>query len=1062
MKNRKLERLRFSLFHIKIFNKTKITIFILLLSAFNVFSKNNSVKRFSFNFNNAAIVEVIDYLKENSDYKFFYTTQHFSSNEKISIKVKNEDINSVVKKLIKNKNLDYKIKNDYVIISTKTDVQKKKKHLIQGRVLDDKEPPQFIPGATVKIKGGDGGTLTDEGGYFKIEAHVGDIIEFSFIGYKSKDFIVSGEISNLSISLAEDVEALDEVVVTGYSEERKMNMISSISSLKVEANLQTKPVTAISQALQGGITGITVTQSSGLPGADAATIKIRGISTLGESNPLVLVDGIPMKMDNLDPNTIKSVTVLKDAAAAAIYGARASNGVIVIKTKRGKAGKVRLSYNTYYGIQKATYLPDFVNAPTYMRMVNQAYKNIGGDPVYQEEVITNTENGTDPVQYPNTNWKDYIYKDGSLQSHSLSVSGGNSLARFSLSANYQHQTGLIDNTDFNRLSIRANTSVTLSKTVSVNMDFNSYRRERNEAMYRSGAYSSSILNYMSTTPPNIVSKYPMKEGSDMVYYGNAFEMRNPAAMIERGGKMNQLEDNVSINIQPKWEIIPNLNLKGQYSYRVSSTAKKEEREAFNFFDYDTGNLFYTWGAINSASKGRSSYVYIGSTLDYTIETDNHRLYTIAGYNQELTNSGDWDQWSLRSYFMKANYTFDRRYLLEATIRIDGSSRFDSGNKYGKFPSIGAGWNVHEESFMKSFKFLDNFKLRASYGQLGNENIGLYKYQSLVNSGNGVETVYGNPNITWETLTMANIGTDIGLFKDLTLSFDYYDKLTTDMIITPPISYIGGIGSSPLNSGEVRNKGWELDLNYSKTIKDLTFNVHLGLSHNENKIEKLFGAPYDNGSKIHEVGYSLHSHYRYKTSGLLQEDDFTGKDGDGNWIPKEGVVVFDGQQPGDIHYLDQNGDKKIDSKDRVIMNDSQPDYNYFSNLSVNYKNWSFEVLLQGVTGVDAYYSGRYAMGLNVEGDGGTPIVEQKDYWSPENTGARYPRITPSGSYGHNNEASDYWHFDASYCRVKYMQLGYTFDRKLTNKFGVSGFRLYLNAQNVFTFADEKVTDPESRG
>jgi hypothetical protein len=271
-----------------------------------------------------------------------------------------------------------------------------------------------------------------------------------------------------------------------------------------------------------------------------------------------------------------------------------------------------------------------------------------------------------------------------------------------------------------------------------------------------------------------------------------------------------------------------------------------------------------------------------------------------------------------------------------------------------------------------------------------------------------------------------------------------------------------MGAAPLNSGEVRNKGWEIDVNYGNKIGDLEYNVHVGFSHNENTIEKLFGAPYDNGDKIHEIGYSLNSHYRYKTSGLLQIDDFTGQDEDGVWIPKDGVVIFDGQKPGDIHYLDVDNDGKITSEDRRIMNDDQPDYNYFTNISLNYKNFDFEILFQGVQGVDAYYGGRYALGLNVEGDGGTPIQHQTDFWTPENTGARYPRITPSGSYGHNNEASDYWFFDASYLRVKYIQMGYTFEKMFTEQFGVSNFRIYLNAQNPFTIAEEEVTDPENRG
>ena len=941
--------------------------------------------------------------------------------------------------------------------------QDQKTFNIQGRVMEDAEPPMPLIGVTITIKDHPGvGIITDEAGNFKISAKKGDVLLFSYIGYKNYEYVVTRNITNLNIALSEATESLQEVVVTGVSEEKKLNTISSVASLKISSQIESKPITSLSQALQGGITGINVSQGSGLPGADAAAIKIRGISTLGFSDPLVLVDGIPMSMDNLDPTTIESVTVLKDAAAAAIYGARAANGVIVIKTKRGKAGKVNVTYNGYFGIQKATYLPEFVDAATYMEMANAALKNIGGDPLYDQTTIDGTRNKLDPVKYPDTNWRDMIYKDGTLQSHSLAVSGGSSVARFSLTANYQKQTGLIDRTDFDRFSIRANTSVSLLDNLSVNMDFNSYRRERTEAMYRGGEYSSAILGYMSNTAPNIIGKYPKGDDSDITFYGNVREMRNPLAMMEHGGEFSSLEDNVSINIQPRWEIIPNLVLRGQYSYRVSSSATKEQRDAYNFFDYNSGALIYTWDAINTAGKGRSSYYYLGGTLEYTMEKNKHRLFTIGGYNQELTNSGDWDQWAMMSYFAKANYTYDSRYLVELTMRSDGSSRFGKGHKFGYFPSAGLGWNVTEENFLKDNKYVNHLKLRGSYGLLGNENIGLYKYQSLINAGNGVETVVGNPNITWEKVRMFNVGFDMTLFKNLNITFDYYDKLTTDMIIIPPISSIGGIGSTPINNGEVRNRGWELDLNYGQTIHDFSYNIHAGLSQNKNKIEKLFGGPYDHGSTIHKEGYPLYSHYLYETDGLLQESDFMGKDENGKWIPKDGVVVFDGQQPGDIHYLDQDGNNKIDTNDRVIKGNSEPDLNYFANISLNYKKWDFEVLFQGVTGVDAYYGGVYHHGMSIEGDGRTPVVENMNYWTPTNTNARYPRITPTSNYGNNNHDSDYWFFDAGYCRVKYLQLGYTFDQMGLKRAGIQKIRLYLNAQNPFTFASEKILDPESRG
>lgn len=898
------------------FSKTqkvlKRSLFIILLNCFilavpfnafafeSVFEQNYTLV---LSFKNAKMEQILDAISEQSGIKIAYSTEELATNKSVSVDIKTSDIKEALSAVLGD-GYTFKQIDNYIAIAKKAkdEVQSTiisqaddRPWTVQGQVLENSEPPYPMAGVNISIKGTKLGTISDQNGYFSIKAKRGDILVFNFLGFKEYEYVVSRAISNLSVSLSEDSETLDEIIVTGFSEEKKLNTISSVSSLDISKNLTTKPITSLSQSLQGGITGLNVTQSSGLPGADAATIKIRGISSLTtNSDPLVLVDGIPMDMNNLDPNTIESVTVLKDAAAAAIYGARAANGVIVVKTKRGTPGKVNVSYNGYFGIQKATYLPEFIDGAGYMEMLNAANTNIGGDSIYSQEEIDNTRKGVDPVKYPDVDWADFLFKTGSVQSHSVSVSGGSNLARFALTANYLKNEGLVEKANSDRINIRANTSVSLLDNLSVNMDFNSYRTNRQEPMYRDGAYTSSIISYMYSTPPNTVTRYPMKEGSDIVFYGNRPEQRNPAALIDRGGQFKALEDNVSINIAPRWEVIPKLILRGQYSYRVSSSATNRQRAAYNFFDYTSGALLETWSSINNASKDRSSYYYVGATAEYTFEKDKHRLFVIGGYNQELTNNGDWDQWSMVSVFGKANYTFDRRFLLEATVRRDGSSRFGKGNKYGVFPSVGAGWNIHEEKFIKSAKWLNELKLRASYGLLGNENIGLYKYQSLINSSNGNETTYGNPDITWEKVNMLNVGADIRILKDINITFDYYDKLTTDLIITPPISYVGGIEKVPMNAGELRNRGWELDLNYNKQItKDFGFNIHGGLSQNKNKIEELYGGPYDNGDNINTVGYALKSFYVYPTAGLLQESDFS-KDESGNWIPKDGVIIYDGQ------------------------------------------------------------------------------------------------------------------------------------------------------------------------
>ncbi|MDD4192777.1 MAG: SusC/RagA family TonB-linked outer membrane protein, partial [Mangrovibacterium sp.] len=893
--------------------------------------------KFSFNLKNVTLREVFDEIEKNSEFILMYSEADVDLERVVCVEVKNKNIQTILKQLFDGTSNAWKISDRQIVVNqgeSKTVSQKELLSrderlddgnlLIRGRVFDKSEPPQSLPGVSVSIKNTTRGTVTDEQGYFKLTANKGDILVFSFIGYRPQEFLVEKSKLELIISLAENIQNLEEVIVTGLTEERRLNSISSISKLDISSHLENKPVTQLSQALQGGITGLTATQSSGIPGADAAEIKIRGISTLGNSDPLILVDGIPMDMNNLDPTTIESVTVLKDAAAAAIFGSRAANGVIVIKTKRGEPGNVKVRYNGYYGIQRATYAPKFVDGPTYMKIINEATINEGGDPRYSLEAIDLTKAGTDPINYPNTDWYNLLVHDGSVNSHSVSVSGGSSLARFSLNLNYLGQQGFLDNVDSERLTLRVNTTVTVAKNLNVNMDFNAYRTDRREPL--DGA--NWFLNRIDATLPTMIPKYPDK-GDGIDYYGKDYTSSidtNPMLRMEKGGISNWLNDNISVNIQPKWTIKDKLNFRGQFSYRVNSSITNEKRDEFNYFDYETGQLLSTFKTVRGSSQGRSSYYFIGGNLDYTLEKDDHRLFTIAGYNQELTNSGAWDEWSMISTFGKLNYSFKDKYLLEGTLRVDGSSRFGKGNKFGFFPSVGIGWVINKESFLQDYNWLDIFKLRASYGQLGNENIGLYRYQSVINSKTGVESVFGNANITWETVTMLDSGFELAIFNGFAeITFDWYDKLTTDIIISPPVPLSAGIKSSPINAGEVRNRGWEFSVNLGKQKKDFNYNVHLGLSFNKNKIERLINGPYDNNSSINKEGYAINSYYRYKTAGLLQESDFIGQDENGSWIPKEGIVIFDGQAPGDIKYLDTSKDGALSVDDRTIQGKRFPSY-----------------------------------------------------------------------------------------------------------------------------------------
>ncbi|HRP56832.1 TonB-dependent receptor [Agriterribacter sp.] len=935
---------------------------------------------------------------------------------------------------------------------------------IRGRIFNTKEPIQPIEGATVRVKSTGVGISTAPDGSFTIAARQSDILIITSVGYTSIEYPVANAKSSSNyavISLEDEVVYLENTIVTGYATQKVKNMASSIGIVNMD-NVRNKPITQLSQALQGGVTGIEVTQASGLPGGDAATLKIRGVATLGSSTPLVLLDGVPFDINKINPATVESITVLKDAAAASLYGARAANGVIIITTKRGRAGKLDVQYNGYYGTQIATKFPDFVDAPTYMRMVNDANRNASGGgaaDIYTEEAIDITEAGTDPVNYPNTNWTDLVMrKSAPIQSHSLTVSGGNAAARFVLNADYLFQEGIVPKSNFGRGTLRANTSIDLTRTISVFMDMYAARDDQKQPYgsnfgYEDGA--KGIVNALYYAPPNMVSQYPSKPDDPNLYFGYFNQGLNPYAMVQVGGRRQNISDEILFNLRPKWEIIAGLNVKGQFGYRVTSGVNKVDQEIFNFFDYSTGllrNTDYVFALQKSSSTNRSSYYFLGSNFDYNKSFDRHNINVLGGYSQELTNSSAFTEVALRSLFAKVYYSYDSRYLVEAGARRDGSSLFGKGLKWGNFPSIALGWNVHNESFMQNAKFIDQLKLRASYGLLGNNNISPYTYQTTINGSNGAESTIGNPDITWEKVNILNLGIDLSIVKKkLDITFDYYDKLTNDLILTVSLPYSSGLASSPLNYGKMRNRGFETKVSYNETLStNVSFSLNVGYSYNGNTIERLYVDSLPNGNMWYIEGQPFAVYYGLKSDGLLQEKDIA-----------DGVPMSGTQYAGDIKYMDLNRDGLINDADRTVLGNTGARSTYFANFTLRAYNFEFETMFSGRGYVPYFYSGVVANPLiNTSLGINTPVKEQVDYWSPQNTGAAYPRILTSP--GANSFFSDYWKTNGAFMRVRYMQVAYNFPARITGKMKIGDLRAYLNAQNPFTLTKVKIVDPESGG
>lgn len=1029
--------------------------------------KQNAMdRRITIRVKSVPLESVLEKIGKEGNVHFVYSHAMIAADRKVTVKETNNRLESVLKDLLDPLGVTFRVGDNNTILLKKSNLETSivakaapvqslsnnsildSTFMIKGQVFDHGEPPSSLPGVTVQIKGTDRGVSTDANGNFEIVTKKGEVLRFTFIGLEAKDVVVTGT-KNLVVSMIEEKTSLNEVVVTGYSEQKAINLANSIGKLDVKASVANKPITQLSQALQGGVTGLTVMQGSGMAGEDRSNILIRGISTIGSSSPLVLVDGVPFDINSVDPTTVESITVLKDAAAASIYGARAANGVILVTTKRGTPGKLVVTYDGYAGVQKATYLPKFVGAGKFMSMVNESYANIGGLEPYSETTIEKTNEGSDPISYPDTDWSKLMLKSNPvIHNHSVGISGGNELARFSVNGNYLYQDGLTYKRDYERFSFRANTGITLTKNVSMQLDLVANRSRNRSELVRFG----NSLHLVYSTPPNVVPKYPLKENGYQAY-GNFGEMMNPMAELERGGYAQNKSDQININFQPVWQITPQLKLRGQYLYRVNSNGYLDNRNSYNFLDYYTNNLVFTYGNSKGSSVGRSTYNYISSNIEFSNTFDKHYVYAIAGLAREGDNPSNFDQVTLASYFAKFNYVFDNKYLLESTVRADGSSKFGPGKKWGTFPSVAIGWNVHNEEFLKHVTFLDNFKLRASYGLMGNNgNVDRYRYQSLIDGGNGVETTIGNPDITWETVKMVDIGADVRMFKNLGLTIDWFDKTTDNILLTPPLSLSSGVNSLPVNSGSVSNKGWELMLNYSKSLgKDIDFSTSVGYSYYTNKVLSLRGGPFISSNNIHQVGQPIDSYYLYKTDGLLKQNDLDN-----------GSALLPGQKIGDIKYLDINQDGAIDKDDKVLSGNPNPQGTYFANLSFNFKRFSFETQLNGFTKSLAYYSGRYQSILNVTSnfDGGAPMTYQTDYWTPENPNARYPRLSPSP--GNNALPSDYWLADAAFLRVKYMQLGYNFEPNFVKSLKLSSLRVFVNLQNGITLSKMKHFDPETRG
>lgn len=985
-----------------------------------------------------------------------------------------------------------------------------------------------LPGVNVVVKGTSIGTITDLDGQFSFAVPAKSMLSITYIGYKPLEVAADGS-KLMNITLQEDTETLDEVVVVGYGVQKKSVVTAAISRVTAEDLNNTTP-SRIEDALKGKVSGVQITQSSGQPGADSK-VRIRGVGTVNNSEPLYIVDGMPVDggINYLNPTDIQSVEILKDAASAAIYGARAANGVILVTTKSGVSGKTNITYDFTYGLQNPWKKRSVLNATEYMTLMNEVAVNDGNAPKYLPEQIASAGKGTD--------WQDETFNyDAPVQSHQVSVNGGSDKIVYFLSLGYFDQEGIVGGnygkSNYNRWSLRTNSTYNVFETkdrsflnkmrVGVNI---SYARAKSSGIETNSEYGSilgSALAFDPTVPvyaanpESVLASYPnaVKDKNGKVYSipaGGFQEIANPVGMLNAPTSSTLNEDKFVASFWGELDLYEGLKFKSSYGADLAfwgndgytfpyflATQGKNITQSSVFSNMHRG---FTWQVENTLTYTKTFddkhnlTVLLGqSAKEYTLRELYGDDYDLLETNPDKANinsaiadrdeervaggTGGFSNQTLASYFGRIDYNFDERYMIQATVRRDGSSNFGPNHKWAVFPSVSLGWNVTNEAFMDSRPdWFSNLKLRASWGKNGNERIGQFRYTSLMDggqnyyfgSGDNAKMQYGsspskiaNPNVKWEESEQLDLGFESRFFNNsLTFGFDYFKKKTNGMLMDQPIPAYVGKGAPIANAGDMQNWGLEFESTYKVKINDFSFNVGANASYLNNKLIKLGNASGEAiyadagasgvGSYVKGRNGEVYPYfYGYKTGGILQNqqqaDEYNSKYGEK-------------AQPGDVIFLDIAGEKsntpdgKITDADKTKIGKGMPDWTFGLSLGADWKGFDLNLFFQGTAGNDVFdFSQR----------GDIQAMNRPswmlDRWIGEGTSNKIPRMTAVNP-NRNWRSSDLYIKDGSYVRLKTIQLGYSLPTSLLEKASVQRLRLFVTAENLFTFTSYDGFDPE---
>ncbi len=1030
-------------------------------------------------------------IEKQTDYLFVYNANEVNLNRKVTIQATNQTVAEVLNKAFDQTDVIYAMEGSNIMLikketRNKTLSTQQKARTINGIITDEKG--EAIIGANVSVKGTTNGTITDVDGNFSL-ANISDndIIVISYIGYTPQEIRV-GKQTSLKVILKEDTQAIDEVVVVGFGTQKKVNLTGSIGTVKADEVLKSRPVTNVQELLAGSVPGMVVTKGSGAAGS-GASINIRGTSTIGDSSGvLVLIDGIPGNIYTLNPNDIESVSILKDAASAAIYGSRAANGVILVTTKGAKATeRPTVEFSSNIGIQNPQFKLDFVGAEDFMRLYDQAMINDGKQAVYGEQGIQDLHAG----KYVDNKWYKEIYKKNTVINNThVALSGKEKSISYRFSISNDYQDGNLPNNNYNRLIFKPDMRFQVLKNLEARASL-----QYTQTNIKNPNGGTTIWQTQAARISPVTPIY----NTDGSYATGGAMGGNPIAGVNKSGYSKERHKEMMAIFDVSYSPLKDWNIKGNIATYSHNTTYKDRKNTYYLYDND-GNIAKTENQVSSL-KETNTYNFrtqLQFTSDYSFKiAADHNFKVLAGYSQEyyksdgfwasrdklpfdgidVLNTGsdnkqngsadnDGNEYSndvaVQSWFGRLNYDYQGKYLFEASLRADGSSRFAKGHRWGVFPSFSGGWNIHREAFMMpASNWLSELKVRASWGILGDaEKVGYYPTAQILSYdpkiyafndklvGGAYNNIAVNTNITWEESKYTNFGLDFGVLDQrIKLSADYFINMRDNILYRPPVPSEFGLNAPYSNMLKMKNQGMDIMASYQDSKGDFRWGVDVNLSYSKNKVLEMGDSErwIEDNNKVTYLNDRYQLPYGYEAIGLFQSEEEIASS------PDQGNVL-----PGNIKFKDQNNDNVIDEKDRVVLNRKVP-VNFGMNLSFGYKDFDFSMNMYGKLNFKKYLQGYEGWAFYLT-DNARPM--HLDAWSETNRDASYPRLTLSNTANdYDSRYNSFWLRTADYLKIQNIQIGYTVPKSALERVNIQYLRLYLSGQNLATITGYDGFDPE---